>query len=120
MVEQHRKPYPTDRAALEESCDLEFYRGGGPGGQHRNKRDTGVRLHHRPSGIIVTATERRSQAQNREIAFLRLERRLKELNRVRKRRVPTKTPSAVKLARLKEKRARSRLKETRGKPNDND
>jgi len=118
MSERRRKPYPTDRETLEEVCNIEFYRGGGPGGQHRNKRDTGVRIHHPPSGVTVTATERRSQAQNREIAFLRLERRLKELNRVKKRRIPTKLSRRKKAARVRAKRFRSRLKEMRGKPKD--
>lgn len=51
-------------------------RGTGPGGQHRNKTDSGVRLLHRPTGIIVTATEDRSQHVNREVAWGRLESRL--------------------------------------------
>lgn len=63
---------PEERAALEAECVIEFLRGSGPGGQHRNKRDTGVRLTHRPSGLVVMATERRSQAQNLEAAFERL------------------------------------------------
>ena len=120
MGENNRKQYRTDREALEEICSVEFYRGGGPGGQHRNKRDTGVRIHHRPSGVTVTATERRSQAQNREIAFERLERRLRDLNKVRKRRVPTKLSRRKKAVRLKAKRARSGVKDLRKKPNETD
>ena len=41
------------------SSPVEFFVAGGPGGQHRNKTETGVRLHHGPSGVIITATERR-------------------------------------------------------------
>jgi hypothetical protein len=53
-------------------------RGSGAGGQHRNKTDSGVRLLHRPTGIIVTATEERSQHQNRAVAWARLEAVLRE------------------------------------------
>lgn len=51
-------------------------RGSGPGGQHRNKTDSGVRLLHYPTGIIVTATEDRSQHRNRVVAWERLTARL--------------------------------------------
>lgn len=55
---------------------VDTMRGTGPGGQHRNKTDSGVRLLHYPTGIIVTATEDRSQHTNRERAWERLEARL--------------------------------------------
>lgn len=47
------------------------YRGSGPGGQHRNTSDTAVRLIH-PSGLVVTASEDRSQWRNRQVAWERL------------------------------------------------
>lgn len=59
-------------AELERQCDRDHYRASGPGGQHRNKTDSAVRLRHRPTGLIVTATERRSQAENRVRAVKRL------------------------------------------------
>lgn len=46
-------------------------RGSGPGGQHRNKTSTGVRLTHRASGAIGEATDNRSQTVNRTEAFKR-------------------------------------------------
>ena len=55
-------------------CTVETYRSGGPGGQHRNKRDSAVRLTHRPTGAVATATERRSQHENRHRALVRLRR----------------------------------------------
>jgi hypothetical protein len=53
-------------------CAVETYRASGPGGQHRNKTESAVRLTHRPTGVVVTATERRSQHENRHRALARL------------------------------------------------
>jgi hypothetical protein len=47
-------------------------RGSGPGGQHRNKTSTGVRLRHRASGAVAEATEHKSQEQNRREAWKRV------------------------------------------------
>jgi len=52
--------------------DIEHIRGSGPGGQHRNKTSTGVRMKHRASGVVVEATDDRSQDRNKRNAFTRL------------------------------------------------
>jgi protein subunit release factor B len=105
--------YPTDRASLERDSDVEFFIAGGPGGQHRNKVETGVRLIHRPSGIVVTATERRSQHANREVAFERMAERLEERQRVVKPRRPTRPTPASRVRRLNAKRRASLIKRQR-------
>ncbi|MCG2764428.1 MAG: peptide chain release factor-like protein [Desulfarculaceae bacterium] len=95
----------------------EFFRGTGPGGQHRNKTETGVRLTHLPSGIVVTATERRSQYQNREVALLRLADALAEKSKPPpKPRRATKPTRAAKRRRLEAKKQRGQTKALRRKP----
>lgn len=112
------RPFPTDRATLEREVEMAFYRAGGPGGQHRNKTETAVRLVHRASGITVTASERRSQGQNRELAWQRLIAALKKRNfRPRKRTKTKPTKGSVK-RRLDSKKRRSDIKKGRGKVQD--
>ena len=107
--------YATDQASLEKDTDITFFIGSGPGGQNRNKVETGVRLRH-PSGIVVETEDTPSQARNKDIAFERLQKRLIERQRPRKARIPTKVPRASKKARLQEKRARSARKQDRQPP----
>jgi ribosome-associated protein len=96
--------YPTDRESLERDCTVELYRSGGPGGQHRNKRDTAVRLTHTATGTVVTATERRSQSLNRELAFSRMAAALETLQARRRRRLPTRPTRGSVRRRLEGKR----------------
>ncbi len=58
---------------LLKDCDVRRSRRSGPGGQHRNKVETAITLHHRPSGVIAEASERRSQAENQRVAIARLQ-----------------------------------------------
>lgn len=90
---------------------------GGPGGQHRNKTETGVRLLHRPSGVRVAAGERRSRAQNLPHAFARLKEKLDALNAPPPPpRRPTRPTRAAKERRLQAKRLGAERKKLRRPP----
>lgn len=51
---------------------IEYMRGGGKGGQNRNKQDTACRITHIPTGISVRAEDQRTQEANKKLAFQRL------------------------------------------------
>lgn len=53
-------------------CEVQTFRCGGKGGQNKDKRDTGVRVVHRPSGARGESREERSQLQNKRAAFVRM------------------------------------------------
>lgn len=75
--------------AEEEDVDIDWnevrtdlFHSGGAGGQHVNKVQTGIRLTHEPSGIVVVCTDERSQLKNREKAKTELLSRLREIQRL--------------------------------------
>jgi len=61
----------TDEQLLAQ-CDVHVYRSSGPGGQHRNKVSSAVRLKHRPTGITAHGDESRSQHDNKRMAIRRM------------------------------------------------
>lgn len=108
-----KKPFATDMKTLERETEVSFYKSSGPGGQKKNKTESAVRLHHPPSGLIVIATEQRSQALNRALAFRRLQRRLATLNRVPKPRVKSRPPKEAKERMLAAKKKLAEKKQLR-------
>ena len=61
---------------LLKDCEIRRQRRSGPGGQHRNKVETGIFIQHTPTGTEAVATEQRSQESNRRQAIFRLRVRL--------------------------------------------
>lgn len=109
-------PIPdTDNALLAE-CDVDTFRSGGKGGQHANKTESAVRLRHRPTGLVVTSQQERSQHRNKQLALDELRRRIERLNRRPKRRLKTKPTAASKRRRLEAKRKRAEKKNLRRPP----
>ncbi|HLL25813.1 MAG TPA: peptide chain release factor-like protein [Kofleriaceae bacterium] len=58
--------------ALVSQCDVDRYRASGPGGQHRNKTESAVRLRHKATGVSAIGEDSRSQSENRVHAVRRL------------------------------------------------
>lgn len=105
----------TDEELLRE-CEVETFRSGGPGGQHVNKVETGVRLRHVPSGVVVTCREERSQYRNKTSCLRRLRAEIARLNYRPPKRVPTRRTRAARERTLEEKSRRSQVKRMRSKP----
>jgi protein subunit release factor B len=97
-------------------CEVETFRSSGPGGQHVNKTESGIRLRHLPSGLVVTSRQERSQHRNKALCLHKLRERVAHLNYRPPRRVPTRVPRSAKNRTLEMKAQRSRLKQLRSKP----
>ena len=93
MHPAHVHPAALPAEQLLAECEVRQLRRSGPGGQHRNKVETAVVLHHRPTGIKAEANERRSQAENRSVALFRL--RLNLALEIRRSRAADETPSPL-------------------------
>ena len=111
------------REKLAPEVEETFFCASGPGGQHRNRTETAVRLKHLPTGInvgvhtiTVTATERRSQARNRDEAWKRLLEKLDAARRKPKKRIPTRPTRASRKKRVDEKKKRGQTKKSRRPP----
>jgi len=66
-----------------EDVEMQVFRASGAGGQHINKTSSAVRLIHKPTGIVVSCQEERSQVQNRERCMQMLASKLYEIEQTR-------------------------------------
>ncbi len=99
---------------------IHFFKSSGPGGQHKNKRLSAVKVTHVPTGISAVATERRSQFQNKAIAIERLALKIARHNKKQKKRIPIKMSSVVRERILQKKKRRSEKKRLRQKVSEDD
>jgi len=113
-------PVPETDEELLSQCRVETFMAGGKGGQHQNKTESGVRLVHLPTGLVVTSREERSQYRNKSIALERLRDGLEKRNRRPKARRPTRIPKAERERRLEKKKQRGQKKELRRRPRQDD
>jgi peptide chain release factor 1 len=105
----------SDEALLAQ-CEVQAHRAGGPGGQHRNKAETAVRLVHLPTALVVEGKDERSRTQNLRIALGRLREKLRKRAYRPPPRHKTKPTRASKERRLESKRLASRKKALRREP----
>jgi peptide chain release factor len=109
-------PLPGHLERVARESEIRAYRSSGPGGQHKNKTESSVRVTHLPSGIVRIATEHRSQIRNRRLALERVWKELERRSRPRKKRLATHPTRASQETRLAVKRRAGDTKRLRRAP----
>jgi protein subunit release factor A len=107
---------PESDEKLLEECDIDTFRSSGKGGQHVNTTESAVRLTHRPSGIVVTSQQERSQHKNKAICIERLRQKVEKLNYRKPKRFKTSVPRRVKKEIRETKVKQSQKKKMRTRP----
>jgi ribosome-associated protein len=102
--------------ALLAQCEVQAHRASGPGGQHRNKAETAVRLVHLPTGVSVEGKDERSRTQNLRKALERLRDKLAKRAYRPPLRHKTRPSRASKERRIEGKKLNSRKKALRREP----
>lgn len=102
-----------DDEKLLSECQVQTYKASGKGGQHVAKTDSAVRLIHLPTGLRVTCSQERSQYLNKQICLEKLQAKLAERQKKRKKRVATKKSKGVREKELRQKHTHSETKKQR-------
>jgi len=118
MCDEETRSKVPDLEQLEKEVEFTAYQASGPGGQHRNRTFSAIRAKHLPTGVVVTATDSRSQLRNRKIALERLRQRLIEHFHEDPPRVPSKKPRSVREREKVKQQRDSEKKKLRQKPED--
>lgn len=103
------------RSIKPEDVRIEHLVRSGPGGQHRNRKATCIRLTHLPSGIVVMSANERSQIQNLKRAFEMLNKKLQKKYAQKKKRVSTLPTKNSKKRRVDAKIKHGSIKKMRSK-----
>ena len=107
---------PPHLERLARDCQIKAYKSSGPGGQHKNKTESSVRVTHVPTGLVRIGTEHRSQTRNKELALERVYDELRRRARKPKPRVATRPTRGAREQRMTAKRRAGEIKRLRRSP----